>query len=301
MNPSEVAKHLPLLKFEIIEDIEDKAHLIFYIAKTIEDAQNKKYTPQFIDDFDTIELAIEGALYIYLHGKFDLKGNRKDLKCQVRHKIVIQEFCRGIDGGSEWSDPENDITKSGEIVIDVFVNEEDRHQTRESGYGPFNPMFGISSAYVDFIKLLESSFPSAKEAREIVSFDWHGHVFNDASLILDQLCVCGESIDGSYYNDYEENNSVKVDYFKDYVNFHKKDEMVIVGRNFYLNGEKLFGIDDLLEKFPEAEAYNILGNSFYNCEYIVDWIREAYPEVINITGGMFSVSMGKENSETEVR
>lgn len=294
MNPQEVAKHLPLIKIDIIEDTDDKGHIVLYTCRDIESAKKCEFKASFIEDFDSLELALEGALYIYLHGNFDIKGVTKSLKCTTRHKITLEEFVHGRDGGSEWADPENDIDKRGSIAIDIYLNEDERHQKYETGYAPYSPMFGISKAYTTFIGLMERYLPGKDDIKDIVAFEWRDRVFNKAHVVQDQLCVCGECTDPDYEGS-EGNGSVKVDYFRDYVDFHRENEIRIVGKNFYMNGEKLFDVNYLISLFPNADEFSILRNGFYQCHEILEEIKKSFPNATTLSGDGFSISLKSES------
>lgn len=262
MNPKEVSKHLPLVKFEIIEDSEGRGHLVLYVAKSIEEATENKFKPKFIEHFESLEKAIQGALYIYLSGDFGISGKEKSLDCKATHQITLCEHVYGRDSGSEWADPENDIRKSGSITIDTFIGE-DRRQTYTIGYAPYNPMYGISKAYITYIEMLERYLPTIEDAKNIVAFEWRDLVFNNAYVMLDQLCVAGDCINGTYKG-IDSGGRVKVDYLEDYVNFHKRGEIYIVGNYGYLDGRKIFEIDD-----PNA--------IFDHNDPIIQWVKEKYP------------------------
>jgi hypothetical protein len=299
MNPAEVAKHLPLIKMDIIEDTEDKGHIILYICDDVASAQyseNNKddgFKAKFIEDFDSLELAFEGALYLYLHGQFDMKGDKKNLKCVTKHKITLKEFAHGRDGGSEWADPENDIDKRGSIDIEIFLNDKERYQEYHDGFSPRSPMYGISSAYITFTELVEKFLPGENEIKNIVAFEYQDRIFNDVYVMKDQLCISGKCVDPSYVG-YEGNGTVKIDYFKSYVQFHHKNQIYIIGRNFYMNGEKIFDVDYLLSIFPNTNEFSMLQNGFYECEEVVKEIERSLPDATTISGDMFSMTINRK-------
>ena len=283
MNSIEVAKHLPLIKLEILEDVESKGHLILYIAKSIDEAKKREFSPKFVASFDSLEKALQGALYIYLSGDFTISGKEKNLRCKVKNQITLTEFVRGRDGGSEWADPENDIVKSGTVSVDINCGTDD-HQHYETGYAPYNPMYGISEAYTSFIELNESYLPSKKAIKDIVAFTWRDKVFNEVYVMQDQLAISGTSVDGSYEGE-EGDHRVKVGYFKDYVNFHNKNEIYIVEKSAYLDGKKIFEVD------PGTQR---LADGFCNSsDEIVKWVKEKYPSAKWLNGEHFGMTLSE--------
>lgn len=299
MNIIEVSKRLPLLKFEIYEDVDGAGHVAVSECHNAKDAgyNSQSFRTTHYKRLDTLQAAFAYAGTAYVTGKVD--ASDPSAKFRARHRIVIKESCRGRDGGSEWADPENDITKSGGISVDIFVNDEDReerHQHYGQSYAPHCPFFGVSSAFTTFIKLLESCYPSEKEVRDIVAFEWRDRVFTKPYVMRDQLCVSGtytdyeassddDGRDGE--NDSEGRPTVKVDYFRDYVRFHKRNHIEGVGHRFWLDGKAIYTLEGLKKLFPDANEYGILNNGFYKAEDVLKHIRREHPEVTNLSqGGM---------------
>lgn len=103
-------------------------------------------------------------------------------------------------------------------------------------------------------------------------FIYKNHVFKTTYYIHDQRCVCGNS--SSYYNDYEEDNSVKVEVWE-VDRFLKKDIIYNIDGWLFCNNEKCqapkkhisFKQENefkklLKEKFPHAKEYDSWEMSF---------------------------------------
>jgi len=302
MNITEVSKRLPLTKVEIYEDVDGVGHVAISKCNDPNDAghNSQSFRTTHYKKFDSIDVAFAYAGMAYVTGI--VGGSYPSAKFRAKHKIVLQEHCRGVDSGSEWSDPENDITKSGHTSIDIFVNEEDRekhHQHYDQGYAPHCPFFGVSNAFTTFIKLCEGGYPSEKEAKDIVAFEWRGRVFTEPYVMRDQLCVSGTYTDFNPTSDDDgdiegmSKPTVKVDYFHDYVHFQRKNQIYGVGHRFWLNGKVIHTLEDLKKLFPEASDLGILTNGFYKADDVLGYIKKEHPEAthLNQTGLGASMSL----------
>jgi len=293
VNPIEVAKKLPLQKYEMVEAADGICYLTVSLAQDIESAIHKNFTDVLHLSFSSIEDAFEKALSLYLHGSVPgpcASPVQTEIPSEIRHRITLSEYVRGRDSGASYSDPYNDIRKSGSIDIHIFLDDEERCQKLQTRYSPHSPMYGISNAYTTWLKLMEAYLPSPEALKKIVGFEWHDLVFNQVYVMQDQLCISGYSADGKYHNDYEGDDSVKVDYFEDYVSFQEKDIAYIVGDDIWVNGEVLMTVQELATKGNVGPRschdieFSIADNSFYGCSDIFDWFVENHPHVTGFHG-----------------
>jgi len=300
MNVIEVSKRLPLIKVEIYEDVDGKGHVAISECRDPKDAgsNSQSFRTVHYKKLPSIGGAFAYAGMAYVTGRVD--GTDTSGKFKARHRIVLQEHCRGRDGGSEWADPENDIVKSGHTSINIFVNEEDAaelNQHYDQGYSPHCPFYGVSSAFTTFIKLCEGGYPSEKEAKDIVSFKWRERVFTNPYVMRDQLCVSGAYTDFNPTLDDDGDvegmgrPTVKVDYFRDYVSFHRRNEINGVGHMFWLNGKCIYTLEGLMKLFPKANEHGILNNGFYNAQEVLDHIRRGHPEATRLNQAGMGSSM----------
>ena len=299
MNPAAVREVLPLLKFEIIQTTDDEIILVQSAAMTIAEGMERKYTPLKIQTLDSLENAFQMLMSWYTHINI-VTDDVEVPSVDIKHHFQWTEIARGRDSGNSWSDPYNDVRKYASIDIKTLVGT-DQEQTYSIGYSAHSPMYGVCKTYTTFVRMLESCLPTKSEIKDIVAFEWRDMVFVDVYVMQDQLCISGTSIDGAYYNDHEEDHSVKVDYFQDYVNFQKRNEIYIVGRAFYMNGEKLFAAEELIEKIPPNDPqrqdpymriFSVTKNGFYGEDAALQWIEEHYPEAtcLNSEGGWRSLN-----------
>lgn len=165
-------------------------------------------------------------------------------------KVELGEHVYGRDSGNPWSDPENDIRKSGSIVYysKETVNSDWKKEYSE-GLGGFN--YGLHYAAITLSRLREHHglYPT----EDHVMFEYNDKMFRLTNWIDDQKCVCGVAID-EFHNDYEDDNSVKVDVIQSYVFSHKKDTLVMQGGKFYLNG-KMVGTKEAIKRNYGIEYY----------------------------------------------
>lgn len=165
-------------------------------------------------------------------------------------KIELGEYVYGRDSGSPWSDPENDIRKSGSI--NYYSKESvDSEWIKEysEGLGEFN--YGLHNAAITLSRLKEhhGMYPT----EDHVMFEYNDKMFRLTNWIDYQKCVCGEAID-EFYNDYEEDSSVKVDVIKSIVFYYKRDTLVMQGGRFYLNG-KMVGTKEAIKRNCNIEYH----------------------------------------------
>jgi hypothetical protein len=157
-------------------------------------------------------------------------------------RVDFQEYVYGKDSGNEWDDPENDIRKKGKIL---YYCKKDFYSEWQEEYSEwFNSFdYALHQASITLHRL-QSIMPPEND---VVMFEYHDKMFTFEYWFEDQKCVCGESID-DFYNEYEDDNNVKVDIVQSYVFFYAKDCLVIKNGNLYLNGELVMKKQDLKEK-----------------------------------------------------
>ena len=305
MNPMEVAKRLPLKKFEIYEDLDDHGRLIYSECSNIEDAgaMSDSFNQLFYSQFETIELAFLEATAIYLKGLEGRKSQTVKARFKPKTKIILKEHCRDRDGGSSWADPENDIVKSGQITIDICMDDSDRRQHYTLGFAPYAPFYGIGMAYTTMLRMFESFLPGKSDIENIIAFEWQGQVFNEVYVMPEDLCVAGKIVGsepevlGDNHGDDIDDPSVKIDYLQSYVRFHYVNKIYGVGRRFFYNGEVVTTTKELISIFPQADEFSIMSNGFYKCDYVLEWFKEMFPRAVGLDqGGMgHSINFGNRN------
>lgn len=318
MNIDEVAKRLPLHKFEVLGLANDQWLVRVYVCGNPNDAgrRSQSWVEIVRVSYGSIEEAMERVLGIYLHGIPD--DDQPQIIClepsseNIWTSITLREYCRGRDSGSEWSDPENDIIKSGSLDVHVHLDRpHDRHVEWHGGFSPCYPLYAIASSYKAYVRLCEHNFPTKKDIQEIVGFEWRDMVFNNPHVIPEQTAVCGglisketdknEMEDGGDEMDDSGRYRPKIDYFEDHVVWHKRGEIIIVGSTFYLNGKAILTVDEIMAVFPDANRYSITGNGFYQCEEVLDWIKNQFPEATSLlqsSGGCSWINFGNQHIAT---
>jgi hypothetical protein len=310
VNIDEVAKRLPLHKFEVLGSGNDKWVVRYYTCGNPEDAgsRSQSWVEMARSKFGSIEEAMERVLNIYLHGHVWTVGGLPDIlpeEGSVSTSMTIREYCRGRDGGSPWADPENDIVKSGSLEVHIRLDKpEDGHLEWHGCYSPYYPLFAVASSYKSYLKLYEGNYPTKKETKDIVMFEWRHGMYGKPYIMPDQMCVCGTPIgpEPANLDDDEERDSdrPKIDYFEDHVRWHKRGDIVVLGGTFYLDGKAVLTVDEVMREFPDANRYSITSNGFYDCKNVLDWIRGRFPEATSIeqTNGSCSwTNFGTEKKE----
>ena len=297
MNPEKVAKKLPLYQFQIFIYKHKRAMVQGEKAATVEEAKSGKFSPYFVKSYDHYEQAFIDLMNIMTNPEVRLAQRgltvidpAEDEK--LTDTLTFTEYVRGHDSGAEYSDPYNDIRKHGTISMTIWYKD-DREQIIEGlHFLPSSPMYGICNAYTKMIRLYEAHLPTKSEIEEIVGFELDRRVYNNAYVMRDQMAVAGDCI--------EDGSHIKVEYFDSgkYVFWHKRDNIYVVGKNFYLNGQKIFDVKFLLDGFPDVEEYNILENCFYKCKDVENCIRTMYPNVRMIDGNMWSITL---NTTDEIK
>ncbi len=169
-------------------------------------------------------------------------------------KVEMRESVYGRDSGMSYSDPENDIRKTAMIVyyskesVDSDWKEEYSEHMGEFSYGAHQMVITLTR-----LQELYHSFPDTEKH---CMFEHEGRMFKFEYWCDDQKCLCGESIDGDYYDDYNEDWSIKVDMVKSYVFPYEYNELVVMGRNVYLNQKRVGTLKEIAEKCG-CEEYQI--------------------------------------------
>ncbi|PFQ75657.1 hypothetical protein COK15_14945 [Bacillus cereus] len=159
-------------------------------------------------------------------------------------KVELGERVYGRDSGAPWSDPENDIRKSGSIKYYSKADVDSEWKLEYSeGMGNFD-----YALHKTAITLAELQMRYGMEPKETTSmFEYNDKMFIFEHWCPDQKCVCGKAID-EYYNDYEEDNTVKADIIKSTVFFYDIDCLVMKNGKFYLNGKMVGTKEEIKEK-----------------------------------------------------
>lgn len=221
--------------------------------------------------------------YIYLGDK-NTKGKEVGLGFPLR-TILIEEYLYGKDNGNSWDDPENDIRKKVKVEYflkkglngDLFLDYTERGNFFE---------FNVMQAYITHIKLFECipfefTYPywNVKNDEKISMFQAQGHMFKFTYHCYDQKSICGEAIT-NYIDDYEGDNTIKVNYLHDFVLLYKKDEIAAFMKKMFMNGK-------LLITFHELES---LGISSFDIEFgkpnFINWVKMNYPEAKSVNSFM---------------
>lgn len=183
-------------------------------------------------------------------------------------RVDFSEYVYGKDSGNFWDDPENDIRKKGSIEYysKSDVDSPWKYEYEEL-FGSYD--YAMHKAPLTLQRLREILPPK----EDTVMFEYHNQMFKFEHWFDNQKCVCGEAID-DYYDEYEDDNTVKVDVVQSYVFFYEKDRLVIKNGNLYMNGKMLISRNDLFEKY---------GISKYQVEmmypnHVKDTIKELFPQ-----------------------
>jgi hypothetical protein len=183
-------------------------------------------------------------------------------------RVDFSEFVYGKDSGNSWDDPENDIRKKG--VIEYYSqNDIDSEWKKEYEelFGDYD--FAMHKAPLTLQKLKEVSSPP----KETVMFEYHDRMFTFDHWFDNQKCVCGEAID-EFYNEYEDDSTVKVDIVQSYVFFYEKDCLVIKNGSLYMNGKLLITRTELFEKHGISKYQS----EIMHPNHVQKKIKELFPQ-----------------------
>lgn len=296
MNPVEVSKSLPLKKLVVMSDAERRGHYYYYECHNPADAELRSF--EYVAHRGGVP-SFEQALYegtgLFLHGpqaiRLPMDGAARYVPypAAIVNFIDLEEGVRGLN--SDYSDPENDIVKTGKIKVGIRYNDKDEKQTYTTFYGGHAPFYGVAKAYRTMVEMQERILPSRSDIANIVAFEYRGRVLSDPTFFQDDLEVVGTVVGGDTAGlidpdwDDDDDGRLNVSYLDEFVFFQKSNEIHRVGNAFYMNGAVLFTVEDLMRRFPDADEYSIRENGFYRCEYILDWIRKSFPQAVSIDQG----------------
>lgn len=148
------------------------------------------------------------------------------------YKYEYIESVYGRDSGSAHSDPENDIRKCQNLIfykkIDVDSEWVEVYQERCG-----DVVYAASQAVSTLDKLNHLFEPDDNTCM----FKYHDTVFRLTHYFPDQKSVCGVALDAHYWNEYEEDNGIKLCLMSSGVSFYQKNQLAITNGRVYLNGE----------------------------------------------------------------
>ena len=184
------------------------------------------------------------------------------------YKYVYEEYVYGRDSGTEYSDPENDIRKGGGLnYFKKDCVDSEWVKIYSEGCGSFEYAGFQSTSTI--AKLINSIEPTD----DACMFLCGDTMFSFDHYIKSQRCVCGIAIDDNYYNDYEDDNTIKADLLNSFVTFYKTDELAIQNGRVYLNGELKMTKDQIKKA---GFQYHQLTAMFPN--EVKEKIKKLFPE-----------------------
>jgi hypothetical protein len=197
-------------------------------------------------------------------------------------KIDVQEFVYGRDSGSPWSDPENDIRQSLRVTyyLQKAINGEWERDYDDS-FGSF--AYAMVGSIRTMVRLIEhipyefSAYNTNADDSKIAMFEYNNHLFKFTYHIPDQKCVCGDAIT-DYWNDYDEDTSIKVDYLESYVFLYDFGQVLVFHKKLYMNAEFMITLDNLEKKY---------GITYSNVEWgdknFKEWLKKGYPDAKSVS------------------
>jgi len=239
-----------------------------------------------------------------------------ELDCPPQNHLLLMQFIvtervYGRDSGCSWSDPENDIRKKAGIECMVRLGWGGDIVNFSTGASRLSS-WSICEAYRNCVRVMETGFPSREEQKNIVGFEWNDRVYGNPFFRTDDPSVLGDPIDGRTLTSLpfpgdgrELDGRADINYLHDYIFWHQRNHIYIVGGNFFLNGEMILTVDNLvyelvgddIEKLSPHDLYKIKSsiceNSFYQTERALEWIAETFPDATEIVGdhGNFSMTL----------
>jgi len=229
-------------------------------------------------------------------------------------QLTITEYVYGRDTGCEWSDPENDIRRKARI--EYWIKQGWGGDIVEfTGGASRLSTWAVAEAYRNAIRVMESCFPSEKEQKNIVGFEWNDRVYGNPRFRNDDPSVLGDPIDGRTLTPLpfpgdgrDRGDGADVNYLHDYVSWHYRNHIYIVGGNFYLNGEFILSVEELIwevvydpDKMGDHDLYMmksaICENSFFRQGMALQWLSKTFPEAGYVVGdhGHFSMTLNDDN------
>jgi hypothetical protein len=267
----------PLVKLEVIKSPDNRGYLRFSKAFTVEQANKKHYkliSQYKTQDFNTA-YSIAGVFgeAFYFGGLASLGATllSNKTKIKVQDKITFTEVLY-LDGMS------GDYNKAeGNALIEIEGAR--GGQDYEFRYNLYTFQWAHSNAFVTYTTMHQSYYPSEQEQTDIVAFEYAGHVFKNVSF-CDNFCITGISVDNSYYNEYEDDYSIKLNLTCNSVTFHQRDVIYYFNEKIYLNGKMLFTIPILLSYFKHK--YKIYDVTNRVTEDVKNFFCKVYPDVKEI-------------------
>lgn len=187
-------------------------------------------------------------------------------------KYEFEEYVRGRDGGSSWADPENDIRKYAQINY-YSKNSVDQDCWKLEYSENTGELAYASAQAVITLTNLRERYWFGREVDDYVMFEYHDKMFNITHVFDDQKCVCGRSADGQYFDDREQDDSIKVDFLQSYVSFYEKDDLVVKPYGIFINGKKYdhsdFPIDDF--EFLKGHELAIIKEMIPQAKAVITW------------------------------
>lgn len=246
-------------------------------------------------------------------------GDASGLECPqytnlMLMQFAITEYVYGRDTGNSWSDPENDIRKKAKVEYRIRQGWKGNIVEFGTGASGITP-WAVCEAYRNCVRVMEACFPSKEEQKDIVAFEWNDRVYGDPCFRDGSPSVIGKPIDGREVTPLpfpgdgrDRGENADVNYLCDYVFWQKRNEIYIVGGNFFLDGELILNVHQFVQRAgikwsDDHDLYmiksSICENMFYRCEHVLDWIREHYPEATQIHGdhGFWSMCLERRHDE----
>jgi len=197
-------------------------------------------------------------------------------------KIDVKQFVYGRDTGSPWSDPENDIRQS--LGVNYYLKKAINGEWEidyDEGFGSFS--YAMVGSIRTMVRLIEhipyefSAYNTNADDSKIAMFEYNSHLFKFKYHFPDQKCVCGDAIT-DYYNDYEEDNSIKVDYLESYVFIYKYGAVLLFQKKLYMNAEFMISLEDLSNKYGITSSDVEWGNDNFK-----EWLKKGYPDAKSVS------------------
>lgn len=132
------------------------------------------------------------------------------------------------------------------------------------------------------------------QQRNPIMFEVNGYVYRTDMILTTKSYICGSMIEGNVkYYDYEEPDHI-FDYLSNFVNFYDKGDVLVVGKQVFLNGNLLLNYNEL-----EDVCKNInqdINNLDYDGDKFIRYIVDNYKEAKNyICGGYTKFNIRGDN------
>lgn len=184
-------------------------------------------------------------------------------------KVVFEESFRFRDVDSEiWLDSEeHELIRRGHKSV-LYVKEK-YGDDWVVVYDRLSNDLIEAHIQIEKIKQSYSYWKSVFVKNEPIMFVYQNQVFKNPYVMFNQLCISGQPIEPEKY--YVDDRSIKVDFFKSYVQPISKDEVLLHAEQLYLNGELIFTKEQLkkykpygfnkeikklvIDNYPDAKTY----------------------------------------------